>query len=47
MTELFHRALHELFRIVELFEHEGDVHARLAREPFARAIHAVLPHKRQ
>ena len=45
--QLFHRALHELFRIVELLEHQRDVHARPSRKPFALTVHAVLAHQRE
>src|SRR5437660_1153843 len=37
-----HRALDELFRVVELLEHERDVHLRFSRKPIAPAVDAVL-----
>ena len=39
---VFHRALHQLLRVVELFEHERDVHLGLPGKPFAAAVDAVL-----
>ena len=45
--ECLHGALHQLFRIVELLEHERDVHLRLAWKPIAAAVNAVLSHQRE
>ena len=45
--ELFHRALHQLLRVVELLEHERDVHLRLAGKSLAPAVDAVLTDERE
>ena len=39
---MFHRTLNQLFDIVELFEHERDVHPRPPRKPIALTVDAVL-----
>src|SRR4029453_7412190 len=41
-AKLLHRALHQLLRIVELFEHERDVQLWLTRKAVAAAVDAVL-----
>src|SRR5438270_8701111 len=46
-SQFFHRALHQLLRIVEAFEHERDVHFRLARKSLASTVDAVLTHERE
>ena len=47
LLDLVHRALEQLFRIVELLEDERDVHLRLTGESFAAAVDAVLADERQ
>jgi hypothetical protein len=39
--------LQKLFGVAQLFEDQRDVHLGLAGKPFATAIDAVLPDKRQ
>ena len=39
---MLHRTLHQLLRVVELFEDERDVHLRLAGKPLASTVDAVL-----
>jgi len=36
-----------LLDVVQLLEHEGDIHFRFAREPLAAAVHPVLADERQ
>jgi hypothetical protein len=45
--DFFHRALHQLLRILELLEHERDIHFRFAGEAFALAVDPVLPDERE
>src|ERR1700687_1398850 len=45
--ELLHRALHELLRVVELLENQGDIHPRLPGKPLAPAVHSVLTDERE
>jgi hypothetical protein len=47
VTELLHRALHQLLCVVELLEHEPDVHSRFAGKTLAAAVYAVLAHERE
>src|SRR5204863_2115990 len=46
-AELLHRALNQLLGVVELFEHEPDVHSRFAGKALAAAVHPVLAHERE
>lgn len=45
--QLLHSTLDELFRIVELLDHQRDVHSRPAWKAFAAAIHPVLTDQRE
>ena len=45
--QAFYGALHQLLRIVQMLEHERDVHSRPAGKPVALAVDAVLPHQRE
>jgi hypothetical protein len=47
ILQLLHSALHQLLRIVEMFEDQGNVHFRLTDEPIAPAIDAVLADERE
>ena len=42
-----HGALHQLLGVVQLFEHERDVHLRLAGKALAAAVDAVLADQRE
>src|SRR5207245_2333479 len=42
-SELLHRALDQLLRVVELLEDQRNIHPWFSRKPLARAVHAVLP----